>query len=111
MSLLNWFKSLFNRSECCCNCCNHHSVDDHVTIQRRNQDITIPLNIYKHLLGEGIRISVTFNKDKKSSTVQLSKIVDGKQKYVGTLKKYMNVKSFKDGNVYNFHKNNIVVKE
>ena len=39
------------------------------------------------------------------------KVVEGKSKYIGTLKTYMNVKSFKDGNVCNFNRNNLIYRE
>lgn len=105
MSILNWFKSLFVKKQCYC---KNNTMNNHITMKRRNQDIVMPIYVYNNLLKDGIGVSVCFTKNGKPSCVQLNKMVNGKQTYAGTLKKYIGVKSFKDGNVCNFHENNVV---
>lgn len=111
MSVLNWFKSLFNRkTECTCDCCNN-SMSDCIKITRRNFNIIIPIEVYNELLKNNLNISLSLTKTGEPSSVQLHTTIEGKSKYVSTLKTFMNVKSFKDGNVCNFNKNNIIEKE
>jgi len=107
MSLLSWFKNLFKNSK---KCCSEASEAKYTTITRRGYDIIIPTETYDKLLALNYTFGLTLYKGKPSS-VQLSVTEDGKQKYKGTLKDWLNVKSFKDGNVCNFKLENIVEKE
>jgi len=81
----------------------------YTTIVRRDIEITLPKKVYKKLAAESIDISLVKSKG-KPSCVQLTSYENGKQIYHGTLKAYMNVKSFKDGNVCNFRENNLIKK-
>lgn len=73
-------------------------------------EIRIPLEVAQKLEDLGYSLSVSKYKG-QVSCVHLYKMVNGTSVYAGTLKKFMNVKSFKDGNVCNFSHENIVVKE
>ena len=106
MSLITLFKSLFKKKQECnkMHLCNHY-----ITLNRRGHDIVLPQYIYDELVDKGYTIGLTLSgKEKKPSCVQLSHTIDGKQQYVGTLKSYMHVKAFNDGNVCNFNHNNII---
>lgn len=107
MSLLSWFKSLFKNDK---KCCSKASEAEYVTITRRGHDIIIPTKAYKTLIALKYTFNLTLYK-KRPSSVQLFVTEDGKQKYRGTLKDWLNVKSFKDGNVCNFKFENIIEKE
>ena len=107
MSLLSWFKSLFENNK---KCYSKASEAKYVTITRRGHDIIIPTETYDKLSSLKYTFSLTLYKGKPSS-VQLLNTENGKQKYRGTLKDWLNVKSFKDGNVCNFKLDNIIEKE
>ena len=107
MSLLSWFKGLFKNSK---KCCSKASEATYTTITRRGYDIIIPTNTYETLTSLKYTFNLTLYK-KKPSSVQLFVTENGKQKYKGTLKDWLNVKSFKDGNVCNFKFENIIEKE
>jgi len=81
----------------------------YTTIVRRDTKIVLPRTVYKALKAKGIDISLVKSKG-KPSCVQLTSYDEGKQIYHGTLKAYMKVKSFKDGNICNFRTNNIIKK-
>lgn len=81
----------------------------YTTIVRRDTKIVLPSSVYKTLKSQGIDISLVKSKG-KPSCVQLTSYNGGKQIYHGTLKAYMNVKSFKDGNICNFRANNLIKK-
>ena len=112
MSILNWFKSFFNKKLDTCSCCCNNKVDEHVVLVRKNGTVVLPTTVYNAILSEGYNIGIVCkNKDGKKvpATVQLNKTnQEGKSIYCGTLKDYMNIKSFKDHNVCNFHLNNII---
>lgn len=110
--MFNFIKNLFKSNKCCCESkckCNSQDIKESldIVITRRNQDIILPYDIEDKLKKENISISVTKYKG-KPSCVQLSKVINGKSKYCGTLKAYMNVKEFKDGDVCNFSRNNLI---
>ena len=79
----------------------------YVTINRRGFDITLPKRIYQELTSRNIDISLVKSKG-RPSCVQLTSYRDKKQVYHGTLKAFMGVKGFKNGNVCDFHINNLV---
>lgn len=74
-----------------------------VVINRCGCDIILPKKMYKDLQEEGYTLSVVKH-NKKPSSVQVMKA----GKYVGTLKSLYGIESFKDGNVCNFKKRNLV---
>ena len=77
--------------------------------QRCGFEIKVPMDIAGELDAKRYCISLTKYKG-QPSCVQLSKVIDGKSTYIGTLKNFMNVQSFKDGNVCNFNYNNLIYK-
>lgn len=83
--------------------------DFNKVITRKDYKIILPYDIEKKLEEDNIFISATKYKG-KPSCVQMFRIVNNKSKYVGTLKTFMNVKSFKDGNVCNFSHDNLIYK-
>lgn len=95
---LTWLKNLWNKL--------FGKKESLTTIVRRGFEIILPIEIYNALNIEKISISVVLYKG-KPSCIQLTKIIDGKAAYLGTLKDYMKVKSFKDGNNCNFAYSNI----
>lgn len=112
--MFDFIKNLFKNNKCCCKAeCNFKfdgpDVKEYgdVVIIRRNYEITLPIDIDNKLNEENISISLT-KYNNKPSCVQLFKKVNNKSKYIGTLKSYMNVKSFKDGNICNFSRDNLI---
>lgn len=83
--------------------------EEYATLLKKDNVITLPFKVYNELVNNGYTISLKLNKG-KPSCVQLNKHIDGKTKYIGTLKSYMGVKNFKDGNVCNFHKSNLIME-
>lgn len=75
---------------------------NYTTLVRRGYDIVLPTDVYNKIEKKGYNVSLVINK--YSGTVQLTK----NNKYVGTLKNYMGVKSFKNGNPCDFHVSNLV---
>lgn len=74
----------------------------YVTLTRRNTDIVLPEDVYTKIQKKGYNISLV--KTPYSGTVQLTK----DNEYVGTLKSFMKVSGFKNGNPCDFHKSNII---
>ena len=79
----------------------------YIKLVRRDTKIILPYKVYETLYSDGIDISLIKNKG-KPSCVQLTSYEDGKQVYRGTLKTYMGVKGFKNGNVCDFRMKNII---
>ena len=79
----------------------------HTTINRRGYDIILPKAVYKELTAKSIDISLVKSKG-KPSCVQLTSYHNRKQVYHGTLKSYMGVKRFKNGNVCDFRTSNLI---
>lgn len=80
--------SLFNRTK-------------YTTLIRRNIEIVLPTDVYKSIQKKGFSVSVT-----NSGTVQL--LESSTSKYCGTLKSFMKVNGFKNGNTCDFHKSNLI---
>ena len=112
--MFGFIKKLFGKKDkCCCEHCNckRNSVEDLPFVySRKGYEIIVPQDIAMKLKEEALTLSATKYND-KPSCVQMFKVVEGKSKYIGTLKAYMNVKSFKDGNVCNFNRNNLIYRE
>lgn len=119
--MLEFLKKLLGiKEKCCCegtcNCkkitCDGPDLEEDFdeVIVRKDYQITIPYSIKVQLKNEDISISAT-KYNGNPSCVQMFKVIDGKPKYISTLKAYMNVKSFKDGNVCNFSRKNLIYKE
>lgn len=86
-------------------------TEKYVTLIKHDFPIVIPHKIYVELETKGYTISLKLNnRTKLPSCIQLNKHIDGKTKYIGTLKSYIGVKEFKDGNVCNFHKSNLIME-
>lgn len=115
--MFDFIKKLFGfKTECNCGCCSCKcdgpdiAKDLTITYSRKGYEIILPVDIATELEENGLTLSATKYND-KPSCVQMFKVVEGKSKYIGTLKTYMNVKSFKDGNVCNFNRNNLIYRE
>ena len=116
--MLNFIKWLFGiKEKCCCEydctCCKNNlneEEDFNEIIERNNYTIILPYSIKNELDKKGYLISAKMYKG-KPSCIQMFKRVDGKSVYAGTLKNYMNVKSFKDNNICNFSEENLIYKE
>lgn len=80
-----------------------------VTITRSGFDIIIPEITYNRLVQLGYYFGLVKYKG-KPSCVQLSILSGGKSIYRGTLKSWLKVKEFKDGNVCNFSNDNIITE-
>lgn len=120
--MFTFLKKLFGfKTECCCKHCNcqeskmikadfipYPNIEK--VYNRCGFDIRVPMDIAGELDAKGYCISLTKYKG-QPSCVQLSKAVEGKSKYVGTLKNFMHVESFKDGNVCNFNYSNLIYKK
>lgn len=106
--MFDFIKKLFGSKQynCKCDC----TEDSPFVYSRKDYEIIVPKDIAMKLKEEALTISAT-KYNGKPSCVQMFKIVDGKAKYVGTLKTYMNVKSFKDNNVCNFSRENLIYRE
>ena len=79
-------------------------------IKRNTYTIILPHDIKEELDRKRYLISAKMYKG-KPSCIQMFKHIDGNSMYIGTLKSYMNVKSFKDGNICNFSKENLIYNE
>ena len=111
--MLEFFKKLFGiENKCCCGHCNYDgpAVEENIYLNRKDYRIIIPQDIALELEKAKLSISATKHNG-KTSCVQMFKTIAGKSKYKGTLKDYMNVKSFKDGDVCNFSRNNLIYKK
>ena len=109
MSLLSWFKDLFKNDK---KCHSEASEATYTTITRRGYDIIIPTKTYKQLKDLGYTFGLVLGpKSKKPVAVQLNVTENGKRIYRGTLRSWLNVKKFKDGNSCNFRSENIIEKE
>ena len=74
----------------------------YTTINRRGYEVVLPTDVYETLTNKGYSISLGICG--QSGTVQLTK----DRKYAGSLKKYMGVTSFKNGNPCDFHVSNLI---
>jgi hypothetical protein len=81
-----------------------------VEVERRGVMIILPVSIWEELESKNYSISVVMYKGKPSS-VQVLKTEDGKSKYVSTLKSYMNIKSFINGNPCDYRKENLIFND
>lgn len=106
MSFINWFKSLFSKKQCHCCCCHKHE-DVPVIYTRRGFDIKLSKVTADDIESQGLLIALAIYKGQPSS-VQVTKYVNGKTEYVGTLKKFLNVKSFKNGDILDFTLDNLI---
>ena len=71
----------------------------YTTLTRRGCDITLPTDVYTTLQKKGYNVILT-----NAKSVQLVK----DKKYIGTLKSFMKVSGFKNGNTCDFHKSNVI---
>ena len=111
--MLNFLKRIFGiQDKCCCEYCHCDgpAIEENTFLNRKGYRIIIPQDIASELEKKKLSISATKHNG-KASCVQMFETIAGKSKYKGTLKDYMNVKSFKDGDVCNFSRNNLIYKE
>ena len=104
--MLKWLTNLFKK-ECKCTCCKIEEPEL-ITIERRGFQITLEKKVYEFLKSNGYSVSITTYKG-EPSCVQLKyrNKETKKTSYVATLKDWLEVKSFKDGNVCNFDPKNL----
>lgn len=98
--MFKWLFNLFKKNE-------KNVKEELVEIVRRGFTITLPKKNYEFFTEHGYTFSLTLYKG-KPSCVQLKAREGQKTVYRGTLKDWLEVKSFKDGNVCNFASDNIV---
>lgn len=101
--MFNWLKNLFSKKE--------EVKEEYHVIIKRGYEIILPKSFYEMCKENNYSLSVIYNKSKKPTSVQVTSIVDGQRTYIGTVKKMLNIAKFKDKNVCNFSKENIVEKE
>lgn len=101
--MFSWIKNLFVKKE--------ESKEEYSVVLRRGYEIILPRSFYNMCEKNDYSLSIVFDKKNKPTSVQVTKIKDGSRTYVGTVKKMLNVKRFKDKNVCNFSKENLVEKE
>lgn len=82
-------------------------LEDITEVERRGMKILIPTKVWKELEEKNYSISVIIYKGNPSS-VQILKNENGKCKYISTLKAYMNIKSFVNGNPCDYRKENLI---
>ena len=76
----------------------------YTTINRRGYEIVLPTHIYDMLNENKINVGLVIRGN--SMTVQCTK----NKKYLGTLKEYMGVTGFKNGNPCDFHVSNLITE-
>lgn len=103
MFIFSFFKNLFLKHE--------KPKEEYSVVLRRGYEIILPKSFYHMCKEKDYSLSVVFDKKNKPTSVQVSQVKEGKRIYVGTVKKMLNISKFKDKNVCNFSKENIVEKE
>lgn len=78
-----------------------------VTVEGKGYTIYLPKDKYDELKSQGYSFSVS-SRNKKPNSVAIRFYKDGKYGYLSTLKSYLNVVAFKDGNVCNFATDNCI---
>ena len=71
----------------------------YTTLNRRGYEVVLPTDTYNRLQEKGINLILT-----NQMSVQLFK----NRKYIGTLKDFMGVSGFRNGNTCDFHISNLV---
>lgn len=105
--MFKWLFNLFKKKKMKVDEFIEEGKEELVEIVRRGFTITLPKKNYEFFVKQGYTFSLTLYKG-KPSCVQLKIREDQKTIYRGTLKDWLEVKSFKDGNVCNFASDNIV---
>ena len=101
--MFGWLSFLFKS--------NKKAMDnENIVLQYKDYSVILPKDVYMDLKSKNICINAVKYKG-KPSCIQLNRSINGKTEYMGTLKNFMNVKSFKDKNVCNFDRNNLIYKE
>lgn len=78
---------------------------NYTTITRRNIKVTLPKQLVKEMKENKVNFTV-WKKEGQKNVVWLYRTNNGE--YLGSLKKNLGVKSFKDGNPCNFKKSNLI---
>lgn len=103
MYIFSILKNIFSKKEVL--------KEEYSVVVRRGYEIILPRSFYNTCKEKDYSLSVVFDKKNKPTSVQVSQIKEGKRIYVGTVKKMLNISKFKDKNVCNFSKENIIEKE
>lgn len=105
--MFKWLKNLFKK-QCKCNCCKIKEPEL-ITIGRRGFQITLEKEKYEFFKNNGYSLSITTYKGQPSCVQLKHRNKEAKKTvYVATLKEWLDVKSFKDGNVCNFDPKNLI---
>lgn len=103
MSIISWFKNLFKEKET--------PQEKYVIIVRRGYDVILPRDFYDMCKEKGYSITIVFTKNNKPTSVQVHCFKDGERNYIGSVKKMLGVAKFKNKNVCDYTKENIIRKE
>ena len=103
MHIFSILKNIFSKKEV--------SKEEYSVVVRRGYEIILPRSFYNTCKEKDYSLSIVINKKNKQTSVQVSQVKEGKRIYVGTVKKMLNISKFKDKNVWNFSKENIIEKE
>ena len=101
--MFSWVKNLFCKKE--------EPKEEYHVIVKRGHEIILPKQFYDMCKENKYNLGIIYDKCNKPTSIQVTCIRDGERIYVGTVKRMLNVAKFKDKNVCNFSKENIVVKE
>lgn len=82
-----------------------HSYIKYTTLNRRGYEIVLPTHVYNQLSEKNINVGLSMKGN--SMTVQCTK----DKQYLGTLKQYMGVSGFKNGNPCDFHVRNLILAD
>jgi len=103
MFIFSFFKNLFLKHE--------KSKEEYSVVFRRGYEIILPKSFYNMCKEKDYCLSIVFDKKKRPTSVQVTYIKDGKKTYIGTVKKMLSVAKFKNKNVCDFTKENIVERK
>lgn len=103
MLIFSLLKNLFSK---------HKEVkEEYSIVVRRGYDIILPKSFYNMCKEKEYSLSIVFDKKKKPTSVQVTYIKGDKKVYIGTVKKMLNIAKFKNKNVCDFTKENIVERK
>lgn len=103
MYIFSILKNIFSKKEV--------SKEEYVIIVRRGYDVILPRDFYDMCKEKGYSITIVFTKNNKPTSVQVHCFKDGERNYIGSVKKMLGVAKFKNKNVCDYTKENIIRKE
>lgn len=102
MSIFSWISKFFSKEE--------NTIEQYSVIVRRGYEIILPREFYKMCEQKNYCLSIVFNKNNKPTSVQVTYVKGKEKKYIGTVRDMLNVAKFKNKNVCDFTKENIIEK-